>query len=79
MNAQDFEIEECIAKGPLSELEKLYIQEYLESKGYRWEDLHNLPPEEVKIIMTEACTYTSLKLAEVESRVQFRQDIRSAT
>ena len=76
MTTQKFEIDDYISRGPLSDLERLYIEEYLKSKGYRWEDLHDLPPEEVKIIMTEACNYTSLKLAELESKAHFRQEIR---
>jgi hypothetical protein len=76
MTAEHFDVDECVSRGPLSELEKLYMGEYLKSKGYRWEDLHNLPPEEMKIIMTEACRYVSLKLAEMESRAHFRQEIR---
>jgi hypothetical protein len=77
MTTNSFNMEECICRGPQSELERLYMGEYLRSKGYSWEDLHKLPPEEEKIIMTEACTYTSLKLAELDARAQFVQEIHT--
>lgn len=53
------------------DLEKMYIEEYLQSRGYRWADLCNLPAEETKRLMCEASTYASNKLAEVESRAHF--------
>jgi len=77
MTTKPFDVGECISGGPLTELERLYMGAYLRSKGYRWEDLHKLPPEEAKTIMTEACNYTSLKLAELEARVQFVQEIHT--
>ena len=65
----------CVPTGPQSALERKYIEEYLQSKGYRLEDLQGLPKEEAKRLMTEACTYTSFKLAELESRAKFREKI----
>lgn len=58
-------------------LEVMYINEYLRSKGYSLVTVHELPAEELKKIMTEASTYASTKLAEIESRAQFRKEIRS--
>jgi len=57
-----------------TDLERMYIEEYLTGKGYHWRDLCELPGEEAKRLMCEACTYASLKLAEVESRYHF-QDV----
>jgi hypothetical protein len=65
----------CLSSGPQSALERKYIEEYLQSKGYRLKDLQELPKEEVKRLMTEACTYSSFKLAELESRAKFREKI----
>jgi hypothetical protein len=62
-------------EGPKSTLEKKYIEEYLLSKGYRRKDLRNLPKEEAKRLMTEASTYASLKLADIEARSRFRDKI----
>lgn len=64
--------------GPLrsqSSLERMYIEEYLQSKGFSLEDLQTCDKSEVKRLMTEACTYSSFKLAELESRAKFRQKI----
>lgn len=66
-----------IPTGPQSSLERTYIEEYLNSKGYRLADLQALPKDETKRLMTEACTYTSSKLAELESRAKFREKIRN--
>jgi hypothetical protein len=62
--------------GPQSALEKKLIKEYLLEKGYRLKDLRGLPKAEAVSLMKEACLYASLKLAEVESRAQFREEIR---
>lgn len=69
-------LEEFASEGPQSALERKLINEYLQSKGYHLDNLHTLPEDEAKELMIEACRYASLKLAEVESRAQFRQDIR---
>ena len=56
-------------------LEKKYIEEYLQSKGYGQKDLQNLPRGEAKRLMTEASTYASLKLADIEARSHFKDKI----
>lgn len=69
------DIERCSSEGPQSALEKSLIQEYLQSKGYSLDSVHRLPPDEARRLMREACAYASLKLAEVESRARFRNEI----
>ena len=69
-------VDELLPKGPQSALERRFIKEYLQEKGYQLEDLKKLPLDESKQLMTEACRYASLKLAEVESKAQFKKDIR---
>jgi len=59
-----------------SDLERQLISDYLEEKGFSRADLRNLPKDQARALMVEACRYASLKLAEVESRAQFRQKIR---
>ena len=75
-NHLDDLIDRYLAVGPQSALEKRYIQEYLESKGYHWDKLAELPAPQVKELMAAASRYASLKLAEVEARKQFKDDIR---
>ena len=62
-------------KLPQSELEWQLITDYLRDKGYTRQDLKKLPKEQAHRLMTEACRYASLKLAEIEARAKFRQKI----
>ena len=59
-------------------LEKTLIEAYLKGKGYTLEDWQNLPEEEAKQIMKEASTYASGKLAEVEVKAHFMQELHDA-
>ena len=68
--------DDLLPKGPQSALERRFVKEYLHNKGYQLEDLKRLPVEQSKQLMTEACRYASLKLAEVESKAKFRKEIR---
>jgi len=60
---------------PVSVLEQKFIAEYLRSKGFRKAEIRNLPPEQRKALMKEACIYASVKLAEIESKSKFRRKI----
>ena len=62
--------------GPQAILERTLIAEYLFSKGYLISDLKDLPPQEAKSLMTEACRFAVLRLAEIEARDKFQQKIR---
>jgi hypothetical protein len=64
-------------KAPQSPLERQLINDYLQSKGYSRQDLVTLPREQARALMCAACTYASLKLAEVEARSQFRKKIQA--
>ncbi|HEX9617556.1 MAG TPA: hypothetical protein VGA03_09060 [Anaerolineales bacterium] len=77
MSEKPLDPEECISEGPQSALERHLVEDYLLSKGYHKEDLQKLPKEQAKALMREACTYASLKLAELEAKSQFRNEIRS--
>jgi len=56
-------------------LEQQLINDYLRNKGYTREDLEALPTEQVHQLMTEASTYASLRLAEINARSQFQRKI----
>ena len=66
---------ERISKGAQAVLENHLIKEYLHVKGYRVEDLRNLPKGVAEQLMGKACRYASLKLAEIEAKAKFRKDI----
>lgn len=70
-----FTPEECFSRGPQSPLEKVLMEEYLAEKGYKFDDLRNLPADEAKRLMKEACMYAGLRLAEIEAKAGFRQKI----
>jgi hypothetical protein len=71
------QVSHATGEGPQSKLEWKYIQEYLQGKGASIETLGKLPKDEQQRLMSEACQYASLKLAEVESRAKFRHDIHA--
>ncbi len=76
MSGETLNFEKRVAEGPLSHLESKLVEEYLQNKGYTKDDLQKLPKATAKRLMKEACTYASLKLAEIEAKSQFRKEIR---
>lgn len=65
-------IDEHFDKSPQSKLGRMLIKRYLKNKGYLLEDLSELPPEEARQLMKEACLHASLKLAEIDAKSRFR-------
>jgi hypothetical protein len=63
-------------ESPQAPLEMMFIDEYLQGKGYASiKELCNLPEDEAKQLMIDACRFASGKLAEIESRAGFQQKI----
>lgn len=60
-----------------AELEKSLINEYLKRKGYTLESLNKLPEDEAHRIMSEASTYASGKLAEIENRARYTNNLQA--
>jgi hypothetical protein len=75
MSDEGIDIERCAAEGPETALERQLVTDFLRDKGYRMEDLHKLPAEQVAALMKEACQYASLKLADIEAKSIFRKTI----
>ena len=69
-------VDERDKEGPQAAMEKALIEAYLKAKGYSFSGLQELPKEQAKALMTEACEYASLRLAQVESTAHFRDKIR---
>lgn len=62
--------------GPQAPLETMFIDEYLQSKGFSSiKELCNLPENEAKKLLIDACRFASLKLAEIESKAKFRGEM----
>ena len=57
-------------------LERTLIAEYLLSKGYLSSDLKDLPPQDAKSLMIEACRFAVLRLAEIGARDKLQPKIR---
>ncbi len=70
------ETTESFRDGPQARMEKALLEEYLQTRGYSFKDLGELPEEEAKSLMIKACKYASVKLAQVESAARFRETIR---
>jgi hypothetical protein len=60
-------------------LEKTYLEAYLREKGYSLHNIHQLSEAEARRLMTEASTYASTKLAEVENRSHLVQELQGPT
>jgi hypothetical protein len=76
MSAATIDPERFFTEGPRSVLERTLIAEYLLSKGYLQPDLKTLPLQVAKSLMTEACQFAALRLAEIEARDKFLWKIR---
>ena len=57
---------------------KSLIEAYLKGKGYTMDEVKKLPEGEAKRLMTEASTYASSKMAEVEIRAHYMQELHDA-
>ena len=71
--------DKVFADEPQARLERLFIEAYLRTKGHTLQSMHKLPAEEAKHLMTEASTYASIKLAEVETRERLLQEIHGVS
>jgi len=60
---------------PLAQLERAFIAEFLERRGYTLSTLHELPEELAHALLKEASIYASGRLTEVESRAHFVDDM----
>jgi len=61
-----------------AKLEESLIEAYLKIKGYTLEDLKKLTTAQARQLMKEASTYASGKLAELEGRTHFLQELHDA-
>ena len=60
---------------PNAGLERMFIEEYLRDKGASLHAICKLPQALARRLMTEACTYASNRLAEVEMRAQLVREL----
>lgn len=62
-------------QAPLGQLERALIDEFVRARGYDPAHLANVPEEERETLLKEASAYASVKLAEVESKSRFVDEI----
>ena len=60
------------------QLEQHFILEYLKSKGHTPETARALPEAEAKHLLAEASQYASARLAEIETRAHFVEEVHGA-
>ena len=56
-------------------MERALLEAYLKSKGHSLKSLKEMPREKADALMAEACLYSSLRLAQMESAAHFREKI----
>ena len=59
-----------------AELESSLIAEYLERRGHNFQTLQQLPDEERHALMREASAFASMRLAEMETRAHYVDDLK---
>ena len=64
---------------PLAQLERAFIEEYLDGRGYHLNTLHELPTEQADALMREASAYASGRLTEVETRAHLVEDLHDSS
>jgi hypothetical protein len=63
------------AEDPEGQLERAFIDEFLQARGYAPGTLHTLPEDQARKLLTAASVYAATKLAEVEAKAHFVHDI----
>jgi hypothetical protein len=71
--------DEPVQGDPVAGLERAFIAEFLERRGYTAATLHDLPESEADALMKQASVYASAKLSEVEARAHYVHDIHDAS
>ena len=59
-----------------ADLESSFISEYLERHGHSHETVRQLPDAERHALMRQASSYASMRLAEVETRARYVDDLK---
>ena len=67
-----------IVKNIQAPLETALIDEFLRTSGYDPSTVSSLPPAQRERLMKQASAYASGKLAELEERAQFLQELHDA-
>jgi len=66
---------ETALEDPQAKLEKALIEEYLRQRGYSLADVDFKKPDERQQLLTEAARYAAVRLAEIDARAAYVQQI----
>jgi hypothetical protein len=68
-----------VGEDPVARLERAFIAEFLEARGYDADRLQTLSEAQVHELLKEASVYASMKLMEVEARARLVTDLHVGT
>jgi hypothetical protein len=68
----------ALLEDPLAGLEIALIDEFLALGGFTRQSLATLPPAEAARLLSSACEYASLRLAQIESRAHYVAEMHAA-
>lgn len=68
-----------VMQDPDARLARMFLEEYLRTKGHTLDSLFRLPQPEAKQIMIEASTYASVKLAEISDKAELVHQLHGAS
>lgn len=60
---------------PHGPLEYALMDEFLAERGHSWHSVDRLPPAERRELLCRAASYATLRLAEIEARAHFVDDL----
>ena len=63
---------------PLADLERRFIDEYIQRAGHDPEAIRARHDDEAKKLLTAASTYAATKLTEIESRSHYVRDLHQS-
>jgi hypothetical protein len=61
---------------PHASLERLLVEEFLQTRGHTWRSLSGLERTEADTLLGSATLYATLRLAEIESRAHYLDEVR---
>ena len=64
---------------PLAALERLLLDEFLALRGFTRGSVGQLPASEAAMLLSAACEHVSLRLAEIESRAHYVDEIHRSS
>ena len=71
-----FDADQMVRPDQTAELERALIADFLEQRGHTVQSVKQMPDEERHALMRSASLHASMRLAEVETRAHYVDDLR---